>query len=748
MLHSLFVRLAVAAAALALAPAAGAATNNIFTVAGDGNVGPGGDVGPATAAQLHFPGGPAGPQAPPGATVVRERLRLAALDDRVRVCPRARMTLRYMATVPAALELRVLRGRRTVSRTRGRAKAGRNRLRLRALRAAGRYTLALEARAEGQRATDRVPLMVSGPRRCGKHGWIVNRIQGMTLEEKVGQLFVANVYGESAGTTNPADVAANHAMYGPQISNAVDLVDRYRLGGVVYFRWTNNLNEPSQIARLSNGIQRAALDQPARIPMLIATDQEHGVVSRVWGPATEFPGSMALGATRRPRDALAAAGVTAEELAALGINQNYAPVADVNVNPLNPVIGVRSFGERPRLVSRLTAAAVRGTQRVGVSATLKHFPGHGDTVTDSHTGVPWIFHTKKRWAKTDAPPFRAGIAAGVDMVMTAHVVMPELQSDCDVATQQGCDPATLDREIMTGLLRQELGYDGVVVTDALNMAGVREKYGDDRVPVLALKAGADMPMMIDTPTDTVSLEVAYDAVLEAVRSGELSEKRIDRSVARVLELKLRRGLFAHPFVDARKAPRRLGTRGHLAAAARVGDHSVTLVKNDAGLLPLTGGQKVLVTGYRLVSSSTNAQPAAHLATALGRHGVTTDLFETGSTPDAATIDAAVSRATASDVIVVATANASGSVAQRDLVAALIGTGKPVVLVATRNPYDIAQLTQASTYLASYSWARPAMQAVARVLRGRIKPAGRLPVRVPAADDPSTTLYRYGHGLSH
>jgi beta-N-acetylhexosaminidase len=365
---------------------------------------------------------------------------------------------------------------------------------------------------------------------------VARDLERMTLEEKVGQLFVANVFGETAGTTAPADVAANQAMYGPGIRNADDLIDRYRLGGVVLFRWTNNLNRPRQIARLTNGLQRAALDQPARIPLLIATDQEHGIVSRVWPPATAFPGSMALGATRRPADAFAAARVTARELRALGINQNYAPVADVNVNPLNPVIGVRSFGERPRLVSRLTRAAVRGTQRAGVSATVKHFPGHGDTVTDSHTGVPWIHHTREQWERIDAPPFRAGIAAGADMVMTAHVVMPELQRDCDAATQAGCDPATLDREVLTGLLRRELGFRGVVVTDALNMAGVRERYGDERIPVLALKAGVDMPMLVDTPTDSVSLDVAYRALLAAVRSGELPEARIDRSVARVLRL--------------------------------------------------------------------------------------------------------------------------------------------------------------------------------------------------------------------
>ena len=588
------------------------------------------------------------------------------------------------------------------------------------------------------------------PSAAAEDRWIDNTIRGMTLEEKVGQLFVANVYGRTANTKDPADVSANQGMYGPRIRNANQLIDRYKLGGIVYFRWTNNLGDPAQIARLSNGIQEAALSQPAGIPMLIATDQEHGVVSRVWAPATEFPGNMALGATRREADAHDAARVTATELGALGINQNYAPVADVNVNPLNPVIGVRSFGESPELVSAMTAAAVRGTEGAGVSSTLKHFPGHGDTVTDSHTGVPWIFHTPEQWEQIDAPPFRAGIAAGADAVMTAHVVMPELQSDCDVVTQEGCDPATLDRDILTGLLREKLGFGGVVITDALNMAGVREKYGDARIPVLALKAGADMPMMIDTVTDTVSLEVAYNAVLDAVRSGELSERRIDESVRRVLELKVERGLIADPFVSPSEAPRRLGTPEHQAVAGRVGDHGVTLLKNDAGLLPLDAGawQKVLVTGYRSVSGTSNAQPAAHLAAALGSREVPTELFETGTAPDAGTIETAVSKAAVKDVIVVLTSNATGSESQRNLVSALLATGKPVVLVATRNPYDIAALTQTPTYIASYSWTKPSMQAVGRVLLGEVNPSGKLPVRIPAASDPTMTLYPFGFGIGY
>ena len=583
----------------------------------------------------------------------------------------------------------------------------------------------------------------------GKDPWILRKIASMSLEEKVGQLFVADVYGESGDTTNPADVAANQAMYGPGVKNGDDLIAKYKLGAILYFRWANNLNDPVKTAGLSNDLQRAALAQPAKIPLLIATDQEHGAVYRLDEPFTAFPGQMALGATRSAGEALTAGKATGRELAALGINQDYAPVADVNINPGNPVIGVRSFGENTELVSDLTRASVRGLQQGGVSASLKHFPGHGDTINDSHNAVPWIFHTKEQWERIDAPPFRAGIAAGADMIMTAHVVMPYLQSDCDVVTQQGCDPATLDPEIMTGLLRGELGYDGVVVTDSLSMQGVRDKYGDDRIPVLALKAGVDMLMMVDDTTSTISLDVAYNAVLNAVRSGELTEKRIDESVYRILRLKKKRGFFdGDRQVDEGKVLDRLGTPAHKALARAVADHSVTLVRNDAGALPLTNtGQRVLVTGYRNVTPpSTKIPPTERLAKAIGDLGVTTELLETGTAPNQATVNAAVAKAGASDLVVVTTVNSASSASQRNLVNALLATGKPVVIVATRNPYDIADFPNAPTYLATYSWEKPAMEAAARVLFGRTHPRGKLPVTIPAAD--GSVLYPYGHGLSY
>lgn len=303
----------------------------------------------------------------------------------------------------------------------------------------------------------------------------------MSLDEKVGQLFVSRAYGHSATDPEPADAEQNLAAFG--VRTAAELVSRYHLGGIIYFAWAHNTRDPRQIASLSVGLQQAALTTGARIPLLLSTDQEHGAVARIGRPAALLPGAMALGAAGSTAHARRAARIAGTELAAMGIRQDYAPVADVNVNPANPVIGVRSFGSDPHAVAELVAAQVHGYQGAGVAATAKHFPGHGDTETDSHVGLPVMRHTRAAWEELDEPPFRAAVEAGVDAIMTAHIVFPALDPSGD--------PATLSRPIVTGLLRERLGFEGVVVTDALDMAGVRQKYGDDRVPVLALLAGCD-----------------------------------------------------------------------------------------------------------------------------------------------------------------------------------------------------------------------------------------------------------------
>lgn len=560
-------------------------------------------------------------------------------------------------------------------------------------------------------------------------------ISRMTLEEKVGQLFVMRVYGHSATDPDQADVDANLKEIG--VRTAAELLAKYRVGGIIYFAWAHNTREPHQIADLSNGIQKASLGLPRGLPVLISTDQEHGIVARVGEPATLFPGAMAVGAGGSRSDARTLGRIAGRELRAMGIRQDYAPVADVNVDPANPVIGVRSFGSEPEAVARLVAAEVAGYQGSGVAATAKHFPGHGDTVDDSHAKLPYIHHTREQWERLDAPPFRAAIAAGIDSIMTAHIVVPALD-DAE-------DPATLSRPILTGILREELGYDGVVVTDSLGMEGVRTKYGDDRVPVLALKAGVDQ--LLNPP----SLDVAWNAVLRAVRDGELTEDRLDASILRILRLKTKLGLFKDPFVSHAGVDRTVGTRPHLAAADRIAERTTTLLVNERGLLPLSRRRrpKLLVVGADPASpSGTTGPPTGVLAGALTELGFTATALSTGTAPSAATIATTVAAAREADAVVVGTYNVTAGSSQKTLVEQLLATGTPVVAVAIRNPYDVAHLPGVPAYLATYSWTDVELRAAARVIAGRVDPRGTLPVPVQRADDPATVLYPVGHGLGY
>ncbi|MET8502620.1 glycoside hydrolase family 3 protein [Streptomyces microflavus] len=562
-------------------------------------------------------------------------------------------------------------------------------------------------------------------------------IAGMSLEEKVGQLFVMRVYGHSATDPDQADIDANLKEIG--VRTAAELVATYHVGGIIYFTWAHNTRDPHQIAALSNGIQRAALAGRSRVPLLISTDQEHGIVCRVGEPATLLPGAMALGAGGSRSDTRRAARIAGAELAAVGINQNYAPDADVNVNPANPVIGVRSFGSDPESVAELVAAQVKGYQGAGVAATAKHFPGHGDTSTDSHTGLPVIEHTRQQWEELDAPPFRAAIRARIDSVMTAHIVVPALDPSED--------PATLSRPILTGILREELGYDGVVVTDSLGMEGVRTKYGDDRVPVLALLAGVDQ--LLNPP----NLSVAWNAVLEAVRGGEISEARIDASILRILRLKTKLGLFRDPFVSGRGVDRTVGVRKHLLDADRIAERTTTLLADPGALLPLSRRthRRLLVVGADPASpSGTTGPPTTTLAGAFTELGFSATALSTGTAPNPAKIAEAVAAAQGRDAVVVATYNITAGSTQRTLVDALVATGVPVVAVAIRNPYDAAHLTGRglAAVLSTYSWTDVELRAAARVIAGRADPEGRLPVPVQRADDPARVLYPVGHGLSY
>ncbi|MER6343154.1 glycoside hydrolase family 3 protein [Streptomyces sp. NPDC001595] len=578
-------------------------------------------------------------------------------------------------------------------------------------------------------------LTVGGPAHAHSDDRLRGLISRMTLEEKVGQLFVSRAYGHSATAPDQADIDANLREFG--VRTAAELVARYRLGGVIYFAWAHNTRSPRQIADLSDGLQRTALALPRGLPLLLSTDQEHGIVARIGKPATLFPGAMAVGAGGSRRDARLLGRIAGRELRALGVRQDYAPVADVNVNPANPVIGVRSFGSDPRAVAELVAAEVGGYQRSGVAATAKHFPGHGDTETDSHYGFPVIRHTREQWETLDAPPFRAAIEAGIDSIMTAHILVPALDDSGD--------PATLSRPILTGILREQLGFDGVVVTDALDMAGVRQKYGDDRVPVLALKAGVDQ--LLNAP----KLDLAWNAVLKAVQDGELTEERLEESILRVLRLKAKLGLLDDPYSRGDAVDRVVGTAAHLAAADRIAERTTTLLVNEDALLPLSPRERprLLVVGADPASpSATTGPPTGVLASALTELGFTATALSTGTAPSAAVIERAVAAAAEADAIVVGTYNVTAAGAQRTLVQRLLATGRPVVAVALRNPYDVAQLPGVRACLAAYSWTDVEVRAAARVIAGAAEPRGKLPVPVPRADDPAQVLYPVGHGLSY
>jgi len=555
------------------------------------------------------------------------------------------------------------------------------------------------------------------------NGLIRSTIARMSIEEKVGQLFWTRAYGSSAHDTSMA--AANQASYG--VDTPAQVVEKYHLGGVLYFAWASNTNEPHQIAGLSNGLQEVALDQPSGVPLSLSVDQEGGIVSRILEPGTVFPGNMALGATRSTDLTAQQWQITGEELRAMGINTDFAPVADVNTNAANPVIGVRSFGEDPGLVGELTATATTALQATDVSATIKHFPGHGDTETDSHFGVPTVTYDRATLDELHLAPFAEAIEAGADAIMTAHVIVQAIDPDA---------PATLSPAILTGILREEMGFDGVIVTDSLGMAGVREHWGDDRVPVLALKAGADV--LLNPP----EMDVAYDAVLEAVRSGEISVKRIEESVERILQMKFERGLFEDPFTTDAAVTATVGVPEHLAIARAIADRAATLVSNGTGLLPLDPA----TTPELLVVGPATGNPVL-VAQELTARGFTATARTTAAAPTTAQIDAAIGAAGAVDAVVVTSYSAWRSPAQTRLVTEFTATDTPVAVVATRDAYDANVATGADAALAVYGNRAVSLRGAVRALTGEVAPTGLLPVAVPTSDG-TGVLYPFGHGLTY
>ena len=569
--------------------------------------------------------------------------------------------------------------------------------------AGGALTLPAAARADGG----------------GREARIEQLLSGMSIEQKIGQLFVAVGYGATADAPHPSNTSTTG------VDTIAQIVRTHHVGGLIYFVWSDNLQDVEQVATLSNDVQAAALDSSG-IPLMISTDEERGVVTRLPDPATALPGAMALGATGARAHARRAGEIVGAELRASGLAQAFAPVADVNIEARNPVIGVRSLGADPDAIARLVVAQVKGLQGADCSAAAKHFPGHGDTATDSHVGLPVIDHTRAELDEIDLPPFRAAIEEGIDAIMTGHIVVPALDDSGR--------PATLSQPILTGLLREELGFDGVVVTDSLAMEGVRTMFGDDRVPVEAILAGADQMLM---PPD---LTVAIGGVRDAVADGEITEDRLDRSVRRILAQKLRRGLFEDAQVDVAAAPGAIGTSRSVTAAQSIADDSITLIADDDGLLPLPAGAHVMVTGVGT---------AEELRVAVGElreHGLEANALVMPDL-DRAAIAQATTAARGVDAVLVFTSSSGFTTpaAQVAMVADLVAGGTPVVHASLRNPYDVVHVGEVAASLAAYGDADCSLRAVAGVVAGAVRLRGRLPVAIPTADG-TGEAFPIGHGL--
>lgn len=515
----------------------------------------------------------------------------------------------------------------------------------------------------------------------------------MTTEQKVGQLFMVYFDGTSLS---------------PDLER---MITEYHVGGIIIF--PHNLSTLRGLAMLVSQAQQAAANNEPYIPLFVAADQEGWPIWRLPEGATIFPSNMAVGATHSIEDARLMAQVMAEEMKALGINMNLAPVMDINSNPDNPIIGTRSFGSSPDLVSRLGTAMIETYQSHGVVATAKHFPGHGDTSVDSHLELPTIEHDLARLEAVELPPFQAAISAGVDCIMTAHIYVPALDEEPD-------RPATLSPSVLQGLLREQMGFQGLIATDSLGMLGITSRYDLPTATSLAFEARADLLLFGHDPGHPPAEQrAAYEQLLDLVKEGSIPMSRLDDSVRRILRVKLRRGILTWEAGDLDRALEDVGTTEHLAAVQRVALDSITLVRDDSGLLPLTPEASILVIYPR---------GGAGLGQAISQRAPLATLLEVSEDPTWREVIRAMDLADHAQLVVMGTRNALQHPGQAQLVQTLL-PGRELVVVALDLPYDLLSYPEVPTYLATYGRATVSLEALADVLFGVEAPRGRLPVEL-------------------
>jgi beta-N-acetylhexosaminidase len=533
----------------------------------------------------------------------------------------------------------------------------------------------------------------------GEARWVEETLKGLSPRERLGQLLMTPVQVEQAT--------------GERLEELKRQLTELGLGGVVVRGGT-----PETVAALTNELQRAA-----RVPLFVGADYERGLRMQMKSAGTPFTNNMGVAAAGDPRAAFEQAKVTAEEARAVGVNWLFGPVADLNNNPDNPVINVRSFGEDPRRVADFVAAAVRGTREGGALSTAKHFPGHGDTAVDSHIGLPTVAADRARLERVELVPFRAAVSAGVDSVMTAHIALPKLTGE-DL-------PATLSPKVTTDLLRRELKFDGLVVTDSLGMGAITKGFPGGEAAVRAIQAGADVAL---TPPE---LKASLDALEEAVKGGRLTQERVDESVRRVLRAKYRLGLAEQRTVDPLALKNLIERREALESARRVAENSITLLRDGGGLLPLDAS-RAATAAFVVVAADEDPEEGRAFVPAVQARAANARVLRADPKTTAADYDNLLSEATKADLVVVAAfvkrAAGKGTVAlperQAEFVRRLIASGRPVAVVAFSGPYLVRQFPEAPAFVVAYGIEDVAQEAAARVLFGEAPARGRLPVSVP------------------
>jgi len=532
-------------------------------------------------------------------------------------------------------------------------------------------------------------------------------VAGMSLQDKVAQMVMVGFHGQSLATS-------------PELAK---MVGTYHVGGIVLL--ATNAHDPQQLSDLTTELQSLATSSGAGVPLFIAINHEGGIVVHITEGVTEFPGNMAVAATGRPEYAYISAALTAQELRAMGINMNLAPVLDVNDNPLNPVIGTRSFGDSPASAAEYGRLAVRGSQDNGIIAVAKHFPGHGSVDIDSHRELPVLRASAGELAQRELVPFQAAIEEGVAGVMTAHISVPALD--------ESGRPATLSPEILTGLLRQQMGYDGLILTDSLDMRGVSADRGQTQAAIEAVKAGADIVLSARPMKAHLAIIQALET---AVQQGEIPVERVDQSVLRTLRVKYAYGLFEPP-----AAPNlgEVSSPEHQAMADEIALQAVTLLRDDDNRIPLPPppARLLLVSPSQLPPAASGDGTAfAELLRERG-YEVTELVLDMNSHKRRNYVyTTAVAQASKHDAVVF------GEWAlikryvnwddrwQEELIGALHETGCALIVVAWYNPAAILRCPQVPAFLTAYGSTRAQVTAVVAVLTGEQAPMGHLPIALP------------------